>query len=174
MKVLFITQLLPWPPRTGGKYKTYRLLKLLSKKNTITLVTFHSDKKFGIVEARNLEKKLGIKVKSFYRPEATAPSKKIKKLALKSLFTNKPFRVYKYFSYDVVNYLKNLSEEVNFDVLYFDHNTSFQYLKYVTDYKNMRIIYDEHNINSLAMLRNAMEKRRRLVVRLFSLVDVVK
>lgn len=173
MRILFFTQLLPYPPHTGGIYKTFAILKLLAKKHDVQVVTFH-DQKMGIKNARKLEKICRIKVKSFYRPVVTAPSKEIKHIALQSLLSTKPFRVHKYYDTRVVKYIQSITKSEIFNIVYIDHNTSFQYLKYIRPSPKTNIIFDEHNINSLAMLRNAKERRRRLHVRLFSLIDVIK
>jgi len=173
VKILFITQLLPYPPRTGGKVKTFNILKLLAKQHQIHLVTFH-DRKSGQTHARQLEKLLNIKVKSFYRPLVTAPSKKIKTVAFKSLFSTKPFRVYKYFSQTAADYLNKISQKQQFDIIYLDHNTSCQYLSFINQSKNSKVIYDEHNINSLAMLRLAKFPRKNFFMRGFMLYDALK
>ena len=45
MKILFITNLLPYPTDNGGKIKTYNTLKILSKSNDIDLMCFYEDEK---------------------------------------------------------------------------------------------------------------------------------
>jgi glycosyltransferase involved in cell wall biosynthesis len=45
MKVLFVSALLPYPPRSGGQIRMYNLLKRLAKKHEITLVSFIRDEK---------------------------------------------------------------------------------------------------------------------------------
>src|SRR3990167_9394234 len=114
MKILFTTQLLPYPPHIGGTYKTFAILKLLAKKHKIQVVTFH-DKKDGRKDAKRLEEILRIKVKSFFRPVVTAPSKEIKHIALRSLLSKKPFRVYKYFDKRAVKYLQSITKKEKFD-----------------------------------------------------------
>lgn len=173
MKILFLTQLLPYPAHTGGTYKTYSILSLLAKKHSIHVVTFN-DKKYGQKDARKLEKFLKIKVKSFYRPVVTKPNKDIKHIAMLSLFSKKPYRVYKYFDKRALKYLLRKTKSVKFDLIYIDHNTSFQYLPFIHRLPKTKIVFDEHNINSLAMWRNFKETKRRLHVRVFSLIDVVK
>ncbi|MFC1710108.1 glycosyltransferase family 4 protein [Patescibacteria group bacterium] len=40
MKILMLTPYLPYPPSEGGQVRSYKLIKLLSKKHEITLVSF--------------------------------------------------------------------------------------------------------------------------------------
>lgn len=173
MNLLFLTQLLPYPPYTGGKYKTFSILKLLAKSHQIHLVTFHTQK-IDQLQIKKLESLLNIKVKSFYNPIVTAPSKKIKLVALKSLFSRKPFRIYKYFDTQLANYLKKLTTKKSFDCIYFDHNTSIQYLPFINKKSKSITIYDEHNLNSLAMLRMAKVPRKNFIMCFFLLLDSLK
>lgn len=43
MRVLFVTTAVPYPPDTGGKLRTYHLLRHLSKRHDITLVVLDSE-----------------------------------------------------------------------------------------------------------------------------------
>ena len=54
MKVLFVSAVLPYPPKSGGQIRMYQLLKRMAKKHEITLVSFIRDDK-----ERAYEKDLG-------------------------------------------------------------------------------------------------------------------
>lgn len=45
MNILFISAVLPYPLHSGGQIRTYQLLKRLSKKYTITLLSFIRNEK---------------------------------------------------------------------------------------------------------------------------------
>ena len=174
MKILFITQLLPYPPRNGGAIKVYAILKLLAKMRAkIHLVTFHDDEKKAI-NARTIEKKLNIRVTSLYNPQTTAPNRELKHVALRSLFSIKPFRVFKYHSEKMAALVGELSTAEKYDVIYLEQNTSFQYLEHCHTQSNTKVIYDEQNIDSVAMFRNALEKQQTPLIRAFSLLDAYK
>jgi|GEM_PF-5410984 polysaccharide biosynthesis protein PslH len=173
MKILFITQLLPYPPYTGGKCKTFSILKILAKSHQVHLVTFHT-RKIDLEQIKKLEALLNIKVKSFFHPLVTAPSKDIKFTAFKSIFSNKPFRVYKYFHLPMAQYLSNLTQKIRFDQFHLDHNTSIQYLPNLNNSSQNSVFYHEHNINSIAMLRMFRYSRRHPISRLFILLDALK
>src|SRR5512139_2163347 len=40
MKILMLTPYLPYPPSEGGQLRSYKLIKLLSRRHEITLVCF--------------------------------------------------------------------------------------------------------------------------------------
>ncbi|MBU3957403.1 hypothetical protein KKI19_03990, partial [Patescibacteria group bacterium] len=40
MKILFITQFLPYPPDTGGKIKTWETVRILAKRHRVFLISF--------------------------------------------------------------------------------------------------------------------------------------
>src|SRR3990172_2825248 len=54
MKVLLLTQVLPYPPDSGPKVKTWNVLKYLAEKNEVTLVSFVRGDQSG--ETHELEK----------------------------------------------------------------------------------------------------------------------
>jgi len=153
-KILFITQLLPYPPYSGGKLKTFKILKILAQKYHLQVICFH-DQKHHQKNAQKLSTLLNIKVKSFHWPVISKANKKLIIKAVASLFSLKPFRVYKYFNPKLAKYITKLTSQHNFNIIYLDHNTSYQYLKYINKSTNSKVIYDEHNLDYLAMQRTA-------------------
>jgi len=168
MNILFITQLLPQPARSGGRFKTQAILKILSHKHDVYLVCFHDGQhKNYSKDSATLQQQCNLKnVKSFYRPEVTASMKKIWMLFPTTFFSHKPFIVSKYFDKRLAHHISDISKKIPFDVVYLDHDTSYQYLKYVFKKKSVKVIYDEHNINSLAMWRNAIAKKSNFFYKL--------
>jgi glycosyltransferase involved in cell wall biosynthesis len=146
MKILFITQFLPYPPDTGGKIKTFQTLKLLAKKHQVYLISFVDKKKDLQWEAALLKYCYGMK--TFVAPIITANHHSLKTKALKGFFNPLPFRVQKYFLPTVADYIKKITAKEKFDVVHIDHETSVQYLPFVKDYQNKLKVYDEHNISS--------------------------
>ena len=56
MKILFLTHLLPYPPDVGGYIRTYHLIRSLSRKNDVDLVTYlyHPDDRRHVTELARL------------------------------------------------------------------------------------------------------------------------
>lgn len=162
MKILFISQFLPYPPDTGGKIKTYQTIKILSKKHQVFLIAF-VDKKTDLKWEKEL-REICWGVKTFLAPLITTSHKKLLLKALGGFFNLKPFRLQKYFLKEAAEFIKNLTQQEKFDAVHFDHETSVQYLPYIDKAKQKLKIYDEHNISSEGLFgyvryeKNPLEK----------------
>lgn len=158
MRILFITQFLPYYPDTGGKIKTWGILKILSKKHQVFLVSF-VDKKEDLVYEKKV-KKICWRVKSFVQPIITQAHRDLKIKALLSLFSLKPFRAFKHYSKEMEEFIRKISKEQIFDVIYVDHDVMIQYLGAISNKNKALVIYDEHNISSLAAWRNFLIEKK--------------
>jgi len=153
MKILFLTQLLPYPLDNGGKVKTLAILKTLKGLgHQIYLVCF-ADKKQDLKRAREIEN-ICWQTKVFYNPVITKSYKKLMLKGFLSLFSPKPFAVFKYHRREAEDFLKRVIQKENFDIVYIDHLHMAQYLACLSFKKKPLLIYDEHNITSLAAWRN--------------------
>jgi len=146
MRILFITQFLPFPPDTGGKIKTWQILKILAKKHQIFLISFVERKQNLVWEAK--VKKFCYGTKTFVAPIITTSHKKLKLKALLGIFNPKPFRVQKYYLKEAADFINKLTEKENFDAVHCEHETSIQYLPYVFNWEKNLKIYDEVDIAS--------------------------
>ena len=144
MRILFITQFLPYPLDTGGKIKTYQTLRLLSKKHKVFLISF-VDRKSDLKWEVKL-RKYCFGFKTFITPIITTSHRYLKKKAFLSLFSFKPFRVQKYFLKETAVFINKLTKKENFDAIHFDHETSVQYLPHIYKCFKKLKVYDEHNI----------------------------
>ena len=146
MKILFITQFLPYPADTGGKIKTWKVLRVLAKKHQVFLISFVEEKEDLRWELQI--KKVCFALKTFVTPIITTSYQKLKQKALLGILNPKPFRVQKYFLKETADFIERLTKKEKFDVIWCDHETSFQYLTYVYEWQKKLKIYDEHNISS--------------------------
>ncbi len=146
MKILFITKLLPYPLDAGGKLKTYKILKLLSLKHEIYLVSLvdnEDDQRYEI-EIKKICK--SIKTSVFSIVNQNHKIQLLLKLFV-SILSLKPFTVYKYYSSEMNNYIRDFLKNNSIDFIYIDHLTMTQYIP--SDYKG-KLICDEHNISYIA------------------------
>lgn len=143
MKILFITQNLPYPPDSGGKIKTYETIKLLAKKHKIFLACFLGNKD----ELRHTKKleKLGLKVFIVYFPQTVIHFSKMRKFMGKSLFSTLPFLVYRHRNKEMMCIISEILKKESIDAIHIDHLTMAQYLP---KKKEQIWVYDEHNIDS--------------------------
>ncbi|MBU3956756.1 glycosyltransferase family 4 protein [Patescibacteria group bacterium] len=160
MKVLFITQFLPFPPDTGGKIKTYQTIKIVSKENQIFLISF-VERKQDLKWEKEIRKHC-YGTKTFVTPIITTSHKELKLRALSGIFNPKPFRVQKYFLREVADFIEKLSKKENFDAIHCDHETSIQYLTFVRNWQKKLKIYDEHNISSEGLFGYARYEKNPL------------
>lgn len=167
MKILYLTQILPFPEDSGGRIKTYQTLRLLAKNHQVYLVCFVTSKN-DFKYRKNLEK-FCHQVKAFYNPIITSRFKKIPKILFSSLFSFLPFEVYRYFDSQMKLYIDRIAEREKFDAIHIDHINMSQYLPLE---KNCLWVLEEHNIESEAALE--IFKKERSLFRLFYFWEFIK
>lgn len=158
MKILFLTNLLPYPLDNGGKIKTYTTLKSLSEAgHDIDLLCFKESKK-SMEEDKSEILKLCHTVKQVYLPLTTADHKKyMVGVAIKSVFSTLPFSIYKYQSEEMLQAL-SAKKSVGYDVVYFDHLPMCIYLSNAQNFwPTAKMILDEHNCEATIANRKANE-----------------
>lgn len=136
-KVLFVTEKFPYPLDTGGKIRSYHILKGLSQECDVTLLCTADDRDRGHlseikkickeVHVVDVQKRKGDFIKAF-----------------RNLFSKIPFVVERHFSHQMAYYVSVLSNE--HDVIHLDHLDSSVYLKYINS--QAKTVLDEHNIVS--------------------------
>lgn len=155
MRILFITNLLPYPLDNGGKIKTYNMLKMISKNNTVDLCCFYeSDNELKFV---NNIKKVCDDIYPFKKKITTSTNfKYMIGKAFRSLFSFKPMTVIKFEDDGLKEKIRELEEENNYDVIYIDH---LQLATYLNNSKTEFKILDEHNCESTIIKRTFNEEK---------------
>jgi glycosyltransferase involved in cell wall biosynthesis len=143
MKILYITQLLPYPLDTGGKIKTFNTLQALAKKHQLHLICFVS-KKEDLRHKKNLEK-ICSQVKVFVWPLTTLGFKELIIPVFFNFFSLSPFIFYRYFNPQMKNYVVELLKKEKFDAIHIDH---FNMMQYLPKKKSCLWVFEEHNIES--------------------------
>lgn len=154
MRILFLTNLLPYPLDNGGKIKTYTTLTALkSLGHVIDLVCFTESK---FIYEENKINDICNSVTQVYNRLTTKENKiYMIRIALKSLLSKYSFSILKYLSNNMLNILIQKIENNNYDIIYFDHLQMCLYLDLLKDrIANKTIILDEHNCEFLIMKRN--------------------
>lgn len=157
MRILFLTNLLPYPLDNGGKIKTYTTISSLANMgNEVDLVCFTEQEKVNIENQNKLLELCGT-VEQIYLKLTTAENKKYMiKLAARSLFSKYSFGLYKYCSKKMEDTLQKFCLRKKYDCVYFDHLQMCVYEKQLKKLlPNARFILDEHNCEALIMSRNA-------------------
>ncbi len=161
MKILFLTNLLPYPLDNGGKIKTYTTIKnFFDLGHEVDLMCFKENKDSMLVDECEILK-ICKSVVQVYLPLTTVENKKYMiNIAMKSIFSKKPFSIYKYKSKDFVQKLTDKSNN-SYDIIYFDHLPMCVYLDLVRNlWPDTRIILDEHNCESVITKRKEKETKK--------------
>ncbi|MEK7127759.1 MAG: glycosyltransferase family 4 protein [Patescibacteria group bacterium] len=111
MKILMLTLYLPYPPNSGGQIRSYNLIKHLSKKHDITLVSFI---KKGEEKYASEMKKYCKEVIFFYRSEKPFNFRNI----IKTGFSLYPFLVMRNLSNEAQIFLAKKLNKEKFDVIH--------------------------------------------------------
>ena len=168
MKILFLTQFLPYPLDNGGAIKTFQTLRILSQKHKVYLFCFleREEKK---KHQRLLEEKLEIKVKTVISHLPLSEFREIKKDILKSIFSPLPFIVYRYQDKKLAGLVKERIRK-GIDAIHVDHLNMATYLP---DHKSCLWVLEEHNIESEFNLR-IFKKEKFNKFKIFSFLEMVK
>lgn len=150
MRILFLTQILPYPPNAGPRVKTWNVLRHLAKSGAeITLVTF----------IRPEELKFLDEVKQICRDVLPVPIKRNRindmVFFLKSLFTGNPFLIERDNLQPMNAKIREVLAHHSFDVIHADQLSMAQYAwfarqeiqKRPNEIGNIqpRLIFDAHN-----------------------------
>ena len=158
MKILFLTNLLPYPLDNGGKVKSYTTINALATAgNQIDLVCFTEQQNIDNKNQDEMLKFCNV-VKQVYLRLTTAENRNYMiKIAAKSLLSTYSFGVLKYCSKEMKLILIELCSNNDYDCIYFDHLQMCVYKKMISQLlPNAKCILDEHNCEALIMSRNAM------------------
>jgi glycosyltransferase involved in cell wall biosynthesis len=168
MKILFITEKFPYPLDSGGRIRTYHILKGLSQEHDITLVTTieKENQRQYIPELEKVCREVSV-IKAPYETTLQLGVKLIK-----NLFSSVPIVVERH-------YVPGVAEEIrrqitcqalrkvpgtSFDVVHFDHLDASFYLPYIPD--TMTTVLDEHNI-VLNQIKTSADVEDNLFKRLY-------
>lgn len=162
-RVLWLSHLLPYPPKGGVLQRSYNLLTEVSKCHEVTLLAFAQE---GLLELHYGSITKGIEetvrelsgvcheVKVVPMPLSSVPfSKHI--IALTSLFTNYPYTLNWLNSKKYRNEIKNLLKDYNFDLIYCD---TVSLAIYQDSFKSIPFVVGHHNIESDMMKRRSINE----------------
>lgn len=136
MKVLMLTQVLPYPPDSGPKVKTYNMVKYLSQNHDLTLASFVRGDQTGEVEY----------LKQFCQAVYPVPIRRTRfndGLALiDSLVTSTPWFIARDNTREMRELLADLCQKENFDIVHADQLNMAQYARRIPEAAR---ILDAHN-----------------------------
>lgn len=154
-KIIFLADIVPFPPNTGIKIRTYNIIKQLSKKYKILLLAFNH--KVMISDTHEREKCINAlqdvceKVYVFEIPSDRSKFSYICCL-LKNLFQISPYRVKRYYSQECIEVINEIVNNQKIDLVHFDKTEFYGYSKL---FKGIPMFATNHNIESKLMWRRS-------------------
>ncbi|MBI3576948.1 glycosyltransferase family 4 protein [Candidatus Gottesmanbacteria bacterium] len=142
-KILYLSQMYPYPPDGGGKIKTLATLRALAQEYEIFAV-FVSETNPTAEELYELEK-LGIKVKVFCTDKILASVKDDLANLAWHFIRGVPHYVFQYTHQPTFPYIQSLIKEFKPDVIHVDHLNMAQYLP---KQKKQTWILEHHNVET--------------------------
>lgn len=175
MRILFLTNLLPYPLDNGGKIKSYSTLQSLKKGGHVIDLVCFNESEIIVPEYEKEILKYCNSVNQIYLKLTTADNKiYMLMMALKSIFSKYSFGLFKYKSGKMRNLIKLLISSSEYDLVYYDHLQLFIYNSLIASMRiNCIKIIDEHNCEAIIMKRNT-DNSKNLMKKLFFLLEYQK
>lgn len=167
MKILWLSHLVPWPPKGGVLQRAYYLLRELSRYHEVDLIAFHqprlmaplvSSLEEGLEQARQELSSFCGRV-SFLPIESDQGFLGQQRLALKSLFTRDPYTINWLKSPRYAKEIDRFLQSADYDLVHLD---TLSLLPYFEQVRHLPTVLDHHNIESHMLLRRADNEQNRL------------
>jgi len=160
MRILWLSHLVPYPPKGGVLQRAHYMLREIAKYHEVDLVAFNqkdllapffSSVDKGLDEARDL---LGVFCQELHFLEIPVDKSKAGKhlLALKSIFTEDPYTINWLKSEEYSQLVQKLVSENDYDLVHFDTISLLPFFKHIG---SIPAVLDHHNIESHMLLRRA-------------------
>ena len=162
MKILYVSGFVPYPPVSGNLQRNFNLIREISQKNQIDLITLtqrglHPDEGSLQKAVESLKKYCRI-IRIYKLPiEYSKPKWYLSLFA--NLFSLTPFTVWKFYNGKMPGEIKNMVEKHKYDVIHFDSSDVAQY--YHMGLKTPSLL-NHHNIESNLLLRRSSNLKNPL------------
>ncbi len=156
--VLFVTEFLPWPLNTGGRIRTYHILRQVALRHDVTLVT---QKPQGDREG---EEQIRAFISRLYSVPLK-PQSSIRKTfgAAASLAGTRPYvAAYSHYREALAHLIRRLTSTESFDIVHLDHLDAAVYLPHCRP--KSAVYLDQHNYET-SLLRSTRDKTSKLLLR---------
>lgn len=160
-RILFISQILPYPLDSGPKLRAYYVLRYLASRYAVTLVAFVSNPR----ELQHVDH-LASFCESVHPVERQRSPVRDGIALFKSLLTDCPFMIMRHYDRTMAHTVRSLLDTGNYDLVHVDQVKVGQYVEHVN---NLPKLIDKHNAYANVVKGVAETERslpRRLVARL--------
>ncbi len=146
MRLLFLTETIPFPLDSGGRIKTYHTLRALSQEHEVHCHAFIREE-----AQRRFEPELASCCRSITLHTRGRSRLGEARALLEGYITGTPFLVQRHFDRGVFARLKAIVSESPFDAVYCDHLSMLEYGRRL----GLPIVYDAHNVEFEIIKRHA-------------------
>lgn len=136
MKILLLTQVLPYPPDSGPKVKTWNVIKYLAEKHDVTLVSFIRGNQSASIK----------ELQKYCQKVYTIPMERglIRDLRymVESFFSRQPFLMVRDRRTEMEQLIDRLAADTDFDIV---HSDQLNMAQYAIGVPQARKVLDAHN-----------------------------
>lgn len=168
MKILFLSQVLPYPLDAGPKVRSYYVLRYLAQKHQVTLISFI--RKTNTLEA---QEHLRQYCHSLHTVSMERSAAKDLSFLAKSLLTRKPFLIARDWMPEMIEKIEQVvREEGPFDFVHADQLWMAPYALHVArNNRTTEAVLDQHNATFMIARRMAQSERNPLKRLIFKLEE---
>jgi glycosyltransferase involved in cell wall biosynthesis len=173
MNILFLVDIVPYPPNTGHKIRTFNIIKQLSEKHNIYLLAFNQKIMINNPEQmQSYEKELEKYCKEVHTFPIPSDRNKFSYFYClgQNLLQLKPYRVNRYQSKEYSEKILEILNLIKIDLVHLDKTEFFEYKKL---FKDIPAVSTNHNIES-ELMRQRSKKEVSLSRRLFAFIQYIK
>jgi len=173
MKILWLSHILPYPPKGGVMQRSYNLIKEVAKENEVYLFAFNQKAwlptKEDIIKAKKEFERFCKKVEVFELPSDKSKAAWYS-LVLKSFFSKDGYTINWTKSKTMMKKIKEFLATNHIDLIHFD---TIGLAEYVKEIKEIPKVLNHHNIESHMMLRRA-KKEKNPLKKIYFLQEAIK
>jgi glycosyltransferase involved in cell wall biosynthesis len=172
MRILWLSHVIPYPPKAGVLLRSYYLLKAVAAQHTVDLFAFIQEpwlatlfdtRDQGLVESRRALESLCRRVEFAPIELLQRPFGK-RRTALESLFSRDPYMVRWLISRRARDTLVSMEHEARYDLVHMD---TISVASYRDIFPESALVLNHHNIESHMLLRRADNESSALKARYF-------
>jgi len=168
MKILWLSHILPYPPKGGVMQRSYNLIKEVAKKHKVYLIAINQKEilsSIGQIENAVKELKkfcsdievINLPVNKFF-------------IALKSLFSKRPYTANWLNFPEVRHAIRKFIKKYKFELVHFD---SIDLGEYINEVGNFPKVLNHHNIESQMMFRRFI-KEKNILKKIYFFQEAIK
>jgi len=154
-ELLFLSQVLPYPPDGGVRIRTFHVLEMLSEQFEVDALCFHRrstrDEGTGVAEGVAALKRIARRVEAFPIPQESSRIRFFRD-HVRSLVARRPYTVFTYDSPAFRSRLRSWLANSHYDVVHMDSLDLSRYLPLLTE---RSVVCGHHNVESELLQRRA-------------------